>query len=120
MVVEQSRLNNNVHNKQVHELTKMLAKITDLNWEPFRAIFNRATDNFEKMEMMAWEITNKMVNMSHGRKIAKLTTQVKNTLKKLDKQANKFYATTTKTTTPLIFSLTLTLKMKPVRSTTQF
>jgi len=34
VVVEQSRLNNDVHNKQVHKLTKMLAKITDLNWEP--------------------------------------------------------------------------------------
>jgi len=90
-VIEQSRLNNNVHNKQVHKLTKMLAKITDLNWEPFRAIFNRATKDFEKIELMAWHITNKMVNMSHARKIAKLTTQVKNTLK-LDKQANKFNA----------------------------
>jgi len=33
-VVEQSRLNNNSHNKQVNKLTKMLGKITDLNWEP--------------------------------------------------------------------------------------
>jgi len=91
-VVEQSRLNNNVHNKQVHKLTKMSAKITDLNWEPFRVIFNRATKDFEKIKLMAWHITNKMVNMSHARKIAKLTTRVKNTLKKLDKQANKFNA----------------------------
>jgi len=68
----------------------MLAKITDLNWEPFRAIFNRAADNFEAIKQMAWEITNKMRNMRHGRKIAKLTTQVKNTLKKLDKQADEF------------------------------
>jgi len=91
-VVEQSRFNNKTHNKQVHKLTEMLAKITDLNWEPFRAIFNRATKDFEKIELMAWHITNKMVNMSHARKIAKLTTQVKNTLKKLDKQADKFNA----------------------------
>jgi len=31
VVIEQSRLNNNVHNKQTTELTKMLAKICDLN-----------------------------------------------------------------------------------------
>jgi len=73
-VVEQSRLNNGVHNKHIHELTEMLDKITDLNWKPFRVIFNRATKYFKKIEMMAWQITNKMVNMSHGRKIAKLTT----------------------------------------------
>jgi len=34
-VVEQSRLNNETHNKQVNELTEMLDKICDLNWEPF-------------------------------------------------------------------------------------
>jgi len=46
-VIEQSRLNNDVHNKQINKLTEMLAKITDLNWEPFRAIFNRAAKNFD-------------------------------------------------------------------------
>jgi len=30
-VVEQSRLNNETHNKQVNELTEMLGKICDLN-----------------------------------------------------------------------------------------
>jgi len=73
-VVEQSRLNNETHNKQVNKLTKMLAKITDLNWEPFRAIFNQAANNFKMIEQIAWEITNKMRNMSQGRKIAKLST----------------------------------------------
>jgi len=31
VVVEQSRLNNKTHNKQVNELTEMLARICDLN-----------------------------------------------------------------------------------------
>jgi len=89
-VVEQSRLNDKTHNRQMHELTEMLAKICDLNREPFRAIFNRAAENLEKIELMAWQITNKMVNMSHARMISKLTTRVKNNLKKLDKQADEF------------------------------
>jgi len=31
VAVEQSRLNNDIHNQQVNELTEMLAKICDLN-----------------------------------------------------------------------------------------
>jgi len=56
----------------------------------FRAIFNRAAEDFKLIEHMAWQITEKMVNMSHARMISKLTTRVKNNLKKLDKQANNF------------------------------
>jgi len=63
-VVEQSRLNNETHNKQVNELTEMLARICDLNQEPFRAIFNRAAENSKEIELMAWHQTNKMVNTS--------------------------------------------------------
>jgi len=91
-VVEQSRLNDKTHNKQMHELTKMLAKICDLNQEPFKAIFNRAAENSKKIELMAWHITNKMANMSHPRMISKPTTRVKNALKKLDKQADRYNA----------------------------
>jgi len=89
-VVEQSRLNNETHNKQVNELTEMLARICDLNQEPFRAIFNRAVEDSKKIERMAWHIPDKMVNTSHARMILKLTTRVKNNLKKLDKQADEF------------------------------
>jgi len=90
--VEQSRLNDDIHNQQVNELTEMLAKICDLNWEPFRAIFNRAAEDSETIELMAWHITNKMPNMSHLRMISKLTTRVKNVVKKLNKQADKYNA----------------------------
>jgi len=44
------------------------------------------------IELMAWHITNKMANMSCPRMISKLTTRVKNTLKKLDKQADEYNA----------------------------
>jgi len=91
-VAEQSRLKDDVHNKQINKLTEMLAKITDFNWEPFRAIFNRATNDFNAIEKIAWQINFTMRKMSEARKIAKLTTQVKNMLKKLDHQANKFNA----------------------------
>jgi len=83
-VMEQSRLNDKTHNKQVNELTEMLARICDLNQEPFRAIFNRAGENSETIELMAWHITNKMANMSCPRMISKLTTRVKNAVKKLN------------------------------------
>jgi len=89
-VVEQSRLNNNIHNKQVNELMEMLAKICDLNWEPFRAIFNRAAEDFDAIEKIAWKINFSFKKISNAKRIAKLTMQVKNTLKKLDQQANKF------------------------------
>jgi len=39
---------------------------------------------------MAWHITDKMPNMSCLRMILKLTTRVKNAVKKLDKQANEY------------------------------
>jgi len=90
--MEQSRLIDETHNKQVNELTEMLARICDLNREPFKAIFNRAAENSEKIELMAWHMTNKMVNTSQARMISKLTTRVKNALKKLDKQANEYNA----------------------------
>jgi len=86
--VEQSRLNNDIHNKQVNELTEMLARICDLNQEPFRAIFNRAGENSKTIKLMA----NNMANMSCLRMILKLTTRVKNAVKKLDKQANEYNA----------------------------
>jgi len=90
--IEQSRLNDDIHNKQVNELTEMLAKICDLNQEPFSAIFNRAGEDSKTIELMAWHITNKMQNMSHLRMISKLTTRVKNAVKKLDKQADEYNA----------------------------
>jgi len=91
-VVEQSRLNDDIHNQQMHQLKEMLGKICDLNREPFRAIFNRAGENSETIELMAWHITNNMANMSHPRMISKLTTRVKNAVKKLDKQADEYNA----------------------------
>jgi len=92
VAMEQSRLNNDIHNQQMHQLTEMLGKICDLNQEPFRAIFNRAGENSETIEFMAWHITDKMANMSRLRMISKLTTRVKNAVKKLDKQADKYNA----------------------------
>jgi len=91
-VVEKSRLNDDIHNQQMHQLTEMLGKICDLNQEPFRAIFKRAGENSKTIELMAWHITNKMANMSHPRMISKLTTRVKNSVKKLNKQADKYNA----------------------------
>jgi len=41
---------------------------------------------------MAWHMTNKMENTSRARMISKLTTRVKNALKKLDKQADEYNA----------------------------
>jgi len=57
-----------------------------------KAIFNRAAENSEKIKLMAWHMTNKMVNTWQARMISKLTTRVKNALKKLDKQANEYNA----------------------------
>jgi len=88
--VEQSRLNDKIHNQQVHGLTEMLAKICDLNWEPFRAISNRAAEDAETIQMMAWHITDRMPNMSRQRMILKLTRRVKNSVKKLDKLADDY------------------------------
>jgi len=86
--VEQSRLNDETHNKQIHELTEMFIKVCDLNRQPFRAIFYRAAE--DPKVQLAWHITNKMQNMSHPRMISKLTTRVKNAVKKLDKLADDF------------------------------
>jgi len=83
-------LNNKIHNQQVHGLTEMLAKICDLNREPFRAISNRAAEDAETIQMMAWHITNRMPNMSQQRMILKLTRRVKNSVKKLDKLADDY------------------------------
>jgi len=68
----------------------MLAKICDLNQEPFRAICNRAAEDEEMIQMMAWEITDRMPNMTRQCLISKLTTRVKNAVKKLNKMANNF------------------------------
>jgi len=89
-VVEQSRLNNKTHNKQIHELTEMFIKVCDLNWEPFRAIFDRAAENPKAVEQLAWHITDKMANMGHQKMILQLTTRVKNAVKKLNKLADNF------------------------------
>jgi len=62
--VKQLRLNNEIHNQQVQELTEMLAKICDLNREPFRAISNRAAEDMEALNQLAWHITDRMPNMS--------------------------------------------------------
>jgi len=88
--VKQSRLNDEIHNQQVQGLTEMLAKICDLNWEPFRAISNRAAEDSETIQMRAWHITDRMPNMSWQRLISKLTRRVKNSVKKLDKLADNY------------------------------
>jgi len=62
--VKQSRLNNEIHNQQVQGLTEMLAKICDLNQEPFRAICNRAAEDEDIIWMFAWQITDRMPNMT--------------------------------------------------------
>jgi len=46
----------------------------------------------ETIELMAWHITDKMPNMSFPRMISKLMTRVKNAVKKLNKQADKYNA----------------------------
>jgi len=88
--IKQSRLNNKTHNKQIHELTEMFIKVCDLNRQPFRAIFDRAAEDPEAVEQLAWHITDKMQNMSHHKMISKLTMRVKNAVKKLDKLADDF------------------------------
>jgi len=88
--IEQSRLNNETHNKQINELTEMFIKVCHLNWEPFRAIFDRAAEDPKALDWLAWHITDKMQNMSHQRLVSKLTTRVKNSIKKLDKLADNY------------------------------
>jgi len=88
--VEQSRLNNDLHNQQVQGLTEMLAKICDLNREPFRAICDRAAEYEETIWDMAWHITDWMPNMMRQRLLNKLTTRVKTAVKKLDKMADDY------------------------------
>jgi len=87
---EQSRLNNELHNQQVQGLTEMLAKICDLNREPFRAICNRAAEDEETIRMFAWQIMDRMPNMTRQRLLSKLTTRVKNVIKKLNKMADDY------------------------------
>jgi len=101
--IKQSRLNNETHNKQINELTEIFIKVCHLNQEPFRAIFDRAAEDPKALEQLAWHITNKMQNMSHQRLISKLTTRVKNAVKKLDKLADDFNKLTDR-----IFESTLT------------
>jgi len=88
--IKQSRLNDEIHNQQVQGLTEMLAKICDLNREPFRVIYNRAAEDSEMIQMMAWHITDRMPNMSQQRMISKLTRRVKNSVQKLDKLADDY------------------------------
>jgi len=88
--IKQSRLNDDLHNQQVQGLTEMLAKICNLNGEPFRAICNRAAEDKETILNMAWEITDRMPNMTRQRLISKLTTRVKNAVKKLDKMGDDY------------------------------
>jgi len=88
--IEQSRLNDETHNKQINELTEMFIKVCALNQEPFRAIFDRAAEDPKALDRLAWHITDKMQNMSHQRLVSKLTTRVKNSVKRLDKLADDF------------------------------
>jgi len=88
--IKQLRLNDEIHNQQVQGLTEMLAKICDLNWEPFRAISNRAAEDAEVLDRLAWHITDRMPNMSRQRLISKLTRRVKNSVQKLDKLADYY------------------------------
>jgi len=90
VVVEQSRLNDDLHNQQVQGLTELLEKISDLNQEPFRAICNRAAEDKDTIQMMAWQITNWMPNMTRQCLLSKLTTRVKTAVKKLDKMADDY------------------------------
>jgi len=55
----------------------MLAKVTLWNQLPFKAIFNSAAQDSKKIQLMAWKMTDKMVNTSDARKISKLTTSQK-------------------------------------------
>jgi len=73
-VMEQSKLSDDVHNKQVEELTEMLGKITYLNWEPFRAILMQTADNFEEIERIDWQINFTLRKTGNTRKIAYLST----------------------------------------------
>jgi len=49
-VVEQSRLNNDLHNKQLDALTKILSRISKLNKNPFKAIIDWAAKDFDRIE----------------------------------------------------------------------
>jgi len=91
-VVEQSKLNNDLHNEQADALTKMLGQMSASNKNPFKAIINRAAENFEEIGKMSWQINFMLRKMGKARKITYLTTQVKNALKKLDREADDFNA----------------------------
>jgi len=81
-VMEQSKVNDDVNNKQVDALTEMLGKMSNLNQDPFRAIINQAAKDFEEIEKMSLQINFMLRKMVEVSKIGYLTTQVKNMLKK--------------------------------------
>jgi len=89
-VVEQLRLNDNLHNQQVQGLTEMLERISNLNWEPFKALFDRAAEDSNRVQQVAWHITDKIQNKGHHKLMQGLTTRVKNAVKRLDKLADNF------------------------------
>jgi len=89
-VVEQSRLNDDIHNQQVQGLTEMLERISNLNREPFKALFNRAAEHSDSVQQVAWHITDKIRNKGRHKLLQGLTTRVKNAVKRLDKLADDF------------------------------
>jgi len=52
-VIEQSKLNNDLHNKQLDALTKILARMSESNKNPFKAIINWAAEDFEGIEIIS-------------------------------------------------------------------
>jgi len=89
-VVKRLRLNDELHDQQVQGLTEMLEKICNLNREPFKALFDRAAEDSESVQQVAWHITDKMQNKGRHKLMQGLTTRVKNAVKRLDKLADDF------------------------------
>jgi len=74
-VVEQLKLNDDVHNKQINALTKMLGKMSASNKDPFKAIINWAAEDFEDIgKKMSLQINFTLRKMGKARKITYLTT----------------------------------------------
>jgi len=91
-VVEQSRLNNNLHNKQLDALTKILDRMSELNKNPFKAIIDQAAKDLNGIEAISCQINNTVRGMGDAKKITNLTTWVKKALRKLDSHADDFNA----------------------------